>query len=42
MKIAFCAQIIDGPWGGGNNFLKALANYLKNKGCEVYFELKDD
>ena len=29
MKINICYEIKDGPFGGGNQFLKALTNFVK-------------
>ncbi len=40
MKVALGSKIIEGPWGGGNNFIKNFSNFLKKKDCEVYHELK--
>lgn len=39
MKISIGSKIVDGPWGGGNLFVKNLSEYLKNIGCEVYYDL---
>ena len=41
MKLAIGSKIITGPWGGGNNFIINLNQYLKKKGCEVFFDLKN-
>ena len=50
MKIAIGFKIKDGPWGGGNQFVKSLSNKLLEKGgwpndaimCKQFFlnELK--
>ncbi|MCO4782080.1 MAG: hypothetical protein KC646_07105 [Candidatus Cloacimonetes bacterium] len=32
MKIHILFEMVDGPWGGGNQFLKALKNYLLDEG----------
>ena len=42
MKISIGANIKDGPWGGGNLFVKNLSKYLKAKGHTVVYELIDD
>ena len=39
MKISLGSKIFKGPWGGGNNFVKNLSNYLKKKQCSVHFDL---
>ena len=39
MKISIGSKIVDGPWGGGNLFVKNLSNYLVDVGCEVYYDL---
>ncbi len=41
MKISIGAQIVDGPWGGGNLFVKNFSQYLKNLGHNVVYDLKD-
>lgn len=40
MKIYFFCNFKDSPWGGGNQFLKALRQYFRRKG--VYAEQADD
>ena len=42
MKISIGAKTFDGPWGGGNLFVKNLAEYLISKGHKVYFDLYSD
>ena len=42
MKISIGAKIFEGPWGGGNLFVKNISKYLKAKGHKVVYELKDD
>lgn len=42
MKISIGSKIIDGPWGGGNLFVKNLKKYLVNKNHEVIDHLLDD
>jgi len=39
MKIAFNKKNIKGPWGGGNQILLLLCNYLKAKGHNICFDL---
>jgi hypothetical protein len=41
MKISIGTKIKNTAWGGGNNFAKNLANYMKEKGVDVYFDLKE-
>lgn len=41
MKICIGSNIVDGPWGGGNLFLKNLKNYLIENNIEVVFKLDD-
>ena len=41
MKVSIGSKIIDGPWGGGNLFVKNLAEYLKLNGHEVIFDLSE-
>lgn len=42
MKITIGSNIIDGPWGGGNQFARSLSKYLKEKGWEVTSGLSDE
>ena len=42
MKVAIGYQVVDGPWGGGNRFVSALAESLVNKGHIVVYSLQDD
>lgn len=41
MKISIGMRLRNGPWGGGNQFGNALADYLKRTGHEVIFDLDD-
>ncbi len=41
MKIAFGMRLIEGPWGGGNQFGKAFVNYFRGQGIDVCFDLRD-
>lgn len=41
MKVSIGSKIINGPWGGGNLFVKNLSNYLNDLGHEVLFDLTD-
>jgi len=41
MKISIGAKIIDGPFGGGNEFLRNLINFLDKEGHTVINHLKD-
>lgn len=40
MKISIGANIIDGPWGGGNLFYKNLSNFLKINDIQVVYNLE--
>jgi len=42
MKITFNRKIVDGPYGGGNQILRLLVRYFKNKGFDVSFSLDED
>ena len=35
MKVPIFYRFTEGPWGGGNQFLKALREYFINRGCYV-------
>ncbi len=41
MKVAIGYHIQDGPWGGGNQFARSLANALAARGDQVTFTLAD-
>jgi len=41
MKVSIGSKIIEGPWGGGNLFVKNFSKYLINLGHEVIFDLSD-
>ena len=41
MKISVGSKIVDGPFGGGNEFLKNLMNFLDKKGHTVINHLND-
>lgn len=41
MKVAIGYHLIDGPWGGGNQFARSLAEALEKAGHEVRFALAD-
>ena len=40
MKISLGFPIQKGPWGGGNQFARSLAEFLTGQGCEVFFDLR--
>ncbi|MHA1334962.1 MAG: glycosyltransferase [Promethearchaeota archaeon] len=40
LEIFFNLTIKNGPWGGSNQFLINLTNFLKNKGHKIIFDLK--
>ena len=35
MKFLINRKPIDGPWGGGNNFVSAICSHLKEEGHDV-------
>jgi len=41
IKISIGSNIINGPWGGGNQFVISLAHYLNSKGWKVVSNLND-
>lgn len=41
MKVALGQRIAEGPWGGGNSFVRALAERLEGEGHTVTFALAD-
>ena len=41
MKVSIGSKIVEGPWGGGNLFVKNLSTYLIELGHEVIFDLSD-
>lgn len=40
MHISIGSNIINGPWGGGNQFANVLATHLTNNGHKVHFDLR--
>lgn len=42
MKIMFNRKIVDGPWGGGNLFVKNMYTLLKSKGHHICFDFEDN
>lgn len=42
MKILFNKEIVNGPWGGGNQMLMLLVGYLRRRGHTVSFVLEDE
>jgi hypothetical protein len=42
MKVVFNKHLVRGPWGGGNQMLLLLHNYLKRRGHTVSFKLEED
>ncbi len=40
MKVLVNRRIVEGPWGGGNNFIRALVQGLQNAGHEVTNKLE--
>ena len=41
MKVSIGSRVVDGPYGGGNLFVKNLSNYLINNGDSVVYDLSD-
>ena len=41
MKISIGTKIKNTAWGGGNNFAKNLSHFLREKGVDVFFDLKE-
>ena len=41
MKIAISHRVVDGPWGGGNRFVRTLAEALEAEGHAAVFSLAD-
>lgn len=39
MKVSIGSRIVNGPWGGGNLFVKNLSNYLEQNGHKVIYDL---
>lgn len=39
MKVAIGARIVEGAWGGGNQFVKSMADSIRRQGDEVAFDL---
>ena len=42
MKIALGSKYLDGPYGGGNLFIKNLRNLLTFEGHDIVYDLLDD
>ena len=41
MKISIGSKIVEGPWGGGNLFVKNLSQYLIGNGHKVIYDLSE-
>lgn len=41
MKVSIGSRIVNGPWGGGNLFVKNLSNFLLDLGHEVIYDLSE-
>ena len=41
MKVSIGSKFVDGPYGGGNLFVKNLSKYLIKKGVDVVYDLRD-
>lgn len=42
MKVLVNRKVVDGPWGGGNNFVRELCNGLRSNGHTVTHNLDSD
>ena len=42
MKVALGSKFVDGPYGGGNTFIKNISSYLLENGHKVVFNLEDN
>ena len=42
MKIALGFEIINGSWGGGNQFATSLVKASTKKGFEITYDLKEN
>ena len=38
MKILINRKVVEGPWGGGNNFVKSFCEYLPELNHEVHHQ----
>tara|TARA_X000000368_G_scaffold133777_1_gene104998 strand:+ start:1271 stop:2368 length:1098 start_codon:yes stop_codon:yes gene_type:complete len=41
LKVSIGSKVVEGPYGGGNLFVKNLSSYLLKKGNSVVYDLKD-
>lgn len=41
MKVSIGSKIIEGPWGGGNLFVKNMSDFLIKNGHEVIYDLSE-
>ena len=41
MKISIGSKIVEGPWGGGNLFVKNISSFLQKNGHKVIYDLTD-
>lgn len=41
MKVSIGSKIIEGPWGGGNLFVKNMSDFLIRNGHEVIYDLSE-
>lgn len=41
MKVSIGSRVVEGPWGGGNLFVKNLSSYLTNAGHKVIYDLSE-
>ena len=39
MRFCISRKPVEGPWGGGNLFVKGMSSVLKSKGHEVFYDL---
>jgi hypothetical protein len=42
VKVSIGYEVVDGPWGGGNAFVKAMTSWLRERGHQVVNNLQDN
>jgi len=41
MKVSIGSKIVEGPWGGGNLFVKNMTEFLIDNGHQVIYDLSE-
>ena len=41
MKVSIGSRVVEGPWGGGNLFVRNLSKYLIDNGHKVIYDLSE-